>query len=70
MGVYDHFYPTNRFELEGFGTHYVTLGYELTLAVESAALPTEQHGEYVWHTVEELLASPQVHENTKMYFRR
>ncbi|HWV99322.1 MAG TPA: GDP-mannose mannosyl hydrolase [Candidatus Acidoferrum sp.] len=69
LGVYDHFYPTNRFEREGFGTHYVALGYELRLFVEPAALPREQHGEYAWMTETELLESPQVHENTKEYFR-
>ncbi len=69
LGVYDHFYPANRFEQPGFGTHYVVLGYELVLAVIPATLPIEQHGEYVWMTEAELLASPAVHENTKAYFR-
>src|SRR5271169_5446163 len=69
LGVYDHFYPTNRFEREGFGTHYVVLGYELKMFVEPAALPKEQHGEYVWMTEADLLKSPAVHENTKAYFR-
>lgn len=69
LGVYDHFYPTNRFEQNGFGTHYVVLGYELKGFPESTALPTEQHAEYVWMTETELLASPEVHENTKAYFR-
>src|SRR5215471_9332914 len=69
LGVYDHFYPTNRFGREGFGTHYVVLGYELGLDPETANLPTEQHEEYVWKTERELLDSPEVHENTKAYFR-
>jgi colanic acid biosynthesis protein WcaH len=69
LGVYDHFYPTNRFEQNGFGTHYVVLGYELNGFVESAALPKEQHAEYAWMSKDELLASPDVHENTKAYFR-
>lgn len=69
LGVYDHFYPTNRFERPGFGTHYVVLGYELVLSEKPATLPAEQHGEYVWMTEAEILASPEVHENTKAYFR-
>jgi colanic acid biosynthesis protein WcaH len=69
LGVYDHFYPTNRFEREGFGTHYVVLGYELKLFVEATALPKDQHGEYMWMTEQELLRSPEVHDNTKAYFR-
>src|ERR1022692_3334528 len=36
MGVFEHFYPTNHFERDGFGTHYVTLAYELTPPVEDA----------------------------------
>lgn len=69
-GVYEHFYAANRFEHPGYGTHYIVLAYELTLSVEAASLPAEQHGEYRWMTEAALLASPEVHENTKAYFRR
>ena len=69
VGVYEHFYPTNRFELPGFGTHYITLAYELSLSPPELHLPTDQHGEYAWMTPAELLAAPRVHENTKAYFR-
>lgn len=67
--VAEHFYANNRFGKAGFGTHYVTLAYEIKLAQETAALPREQHGEYLWLTPAELLKSPEVHENTKAYFR-
>jgi colanic acid biosynthesis protein WcaH len=70
LGVYEHFYPTNRFEQGAFGTHYVVLGYELTSPVQDALLPKEQHGEYAWRTEAELLNGPEVHEHTKAYFRR
>jgi colanic acid biosynthesis protein WcaH len=70
LGVFEHIYPTNRLELAGFGTHYVVLGYELPSALQPVALPQEQHGEYAWKTETELLACPDVHENTKAYFRR
>jgi colanic acid biosynthesis protein WcaH len=70
LGVYEHFYPTNRFERGAFGTHYVVLGYELTSPVKDALLPKEQHGEYAWRTEAELLNNPEVHEHTKAYFRR
>ena len=69
LGVYDHIYPANRFEKAGFGTHYVVLGYELALSVPAATLPMDQHGEYLWLTEAELLASPEVHKYTKNYFR-
>ncbi len=69
LGVYDHIYRANRFEKRGFGTHYVVLGYELRLSAPLAALPAEQHGEFLWLTEAELLDSSEVHEYTKNYFR-
>ncbi len=70
LGVYEHFYPTNRFELPGFGTHYLTLAYGLSLSPQALHLPSDQHGEYAWLAPVKLLAAPLVHENTKAYFRR
>jgi colanic acid biosynthesis protein WcaH len=69
LGVYEHLYPTNRMEKPGFGTHYVVLAYELAFSLAIETLPKDQHAEYAWMTVDELLKSPQVHENTKAYFR-
>ncbi len=69
LGVYEHLYPTNRLERAGFGTHYIVLGYEVNLPQQPASLPQDQHGEYGWMTPAELLASAEVHENTKAYFR-
>ena len=69
IGVYEHIYPTNRFGKPGFGTHYIVLAHELQLDLDPAALPTDQHGEYLWLTAAELLSSAEVHENTKAYFR-
>jgi colanic acid biosynthesis protein WcaH len=69
-GVYEHLYPSNRFELAGFGTHYITLAYELELSLETSALPKDQHTEFAWMTPAEILDSEVVHENTKAYFRR
>ncbi len=68
LGVYEHIYPANRFELPGFGTHYITLAYELALPPSVLALPVDQHAEFTWMTPAELLSSPFVHENTKAYF--
>jgi colanic acid biosynthesis protein WcaH len=68
VGVFDHIYPTNRFERDGFGTHYVTLAYELDLSLDKGLLPADQHCEYLWLTPAQLLNSAEVHENTKAYF--
>lgn len=68
LGVYEHFYDTNNLEQPGFGTHYVTLAYEMAAPLQAAALPKEQHAEYLWLTDAELLHCPEVHEHTKAYF--
>ena len=71
LGYYEHFYNENFYERPGFGTHYVVLAFALALPEPAALdrLPHAQHTEYKWMTVEDLLASPQVHEHTKAYFR-
>jgi colanic acid biosynthesis protein WcaH len=69
LGVYDHFYPTNRFERTGFGTQYVVLAYEIALGLELSTLPKEQHGEYRWMQPQELANCGEVHPNTQAYFR-
>lgn len=68
VGVYEHFYTTNRQERSGFGTHYVVLAYELTSLVRKLPLPRDQHGEFAWLRRDELLSSAEVHENVKAYF--
>jgi len=68
LGVYEHFYRTNNLEQPGFGTHYVTLAYEVTSPVQAELLPKDQHGEYAWKTEAELVGSPEVHQNSKAYF--
>ncbi len=69
LGAYEHFYDTNRFCEPGYGTHYVVLGHELTLASRPAIQLDDQHSAIKWMAVPDLLAAPDVHENTKAYFR-
>jgi colanic acid biosynthesis protein WcaH len=69
LGVYDHLYPTNRLELPGFGTHYVVLGYEIELNLETGMLPHDQHGHYAWREEQEILTATDVHPNTQAYFQ-
>jgi colanic acid biosynthesis protein WcaH len=64
-----HFYDANSFGDENFGTHYVVLAHELKLADASALKSDAQHSEMRWWDERDLLASDQVHENTKAYFR-
>jgi ADP-ribose pyrophosphatase len=69
LGVYEHFYDTNRLLIPGFGTHYVVLGYEVTLPARPAIQTDDQHSAIRWMSPTEILSDPDVHENTKAYFR-
>jgi colanic acid biosynthesis protein WcaH len=69
IGVYEHFYKTNRFNDPSYGTHYVALGYELRIGTSLPLITDAQHSEYLWWTEAALLESDKVHENTKAYFR-
>lgn len=67
IGVYQHFYDDSIFE--GVRTHYVNLGFEIEVQ-HLGNLPKEQHTEYKWFTLEELLADEEVHPYVKDYFNR
>ena len=69
LGPFQHFY-TDNFSGENFSTHYVVLGYVLSLDIDPSHLPTDQHRDYRWFAVDELLSSKQVHQHTKDYFLR
>ena len=66
IGVFEHFYDDSMYE--DVSTHYVNLAYEYEVK-EVLNLPTEQHDEYRWFTIDELLQSEQVHKYVKDYFR-
>ena len=66
IGVFEHFYDDSIYE--SVTTHYVNIAYEYEVE-EIPDLPAEQHSEYKWFTVNELLESKQVHKYVKDYFR-
>ncbi len=66
-GVWQHFYDDN-FSGTDFTTHYVVLGFRFRVAEEDLLLPDEQHDDYRWLTPEALLASDNVHANSRAYF--
>ena len=68
MGVYEHFYRTNRYHDPVYGTHYVVQAYELRLSHRPSVQLDAQHSQIQWLTTKEILASSDVHENTKAYF--
>ena len=67
LGVYEHFYDDSIFD--SVSTHYVNHGYLLELDDELIEIPKEQHSEYKWFTIKELLQSDEVHDYVKLYFK-
>ena len=66
IGVFEHFYDDSIYK--DVSTHYVNLAYEYEVK-EIPDLPAEQHNEYQWFPIDELLESKQVHKYVKDYFR-
>ena len=66
IGVFEHFYDVSIYQ--DVSTHYVNLAYEIEIK-EELNLPTEQHNEYQWLTIADLLKSEQVHRYVKDYFK-
>ena len=68
-GVYQHIYPGDNVDDDPtFSTHYIVLAFRIALAGAVRNLPKEQHSEYRWASVDEILTDPMVHRNTKNYF--
>lgn len=67
LGAYDHFYQDSIFG-DAPSTHYVALAHKVTLK-EELELPKQQHSEYRWFSIAELLTEETVHENTRAYFQ-
>ena len=66
IGVFEHFYNDSIYL--NVSTHYVNLAYEIEIE-EMPNLPIEQHNEYQWLTINELLKSKQVRKYVKDYFK-
>ena len=48
VGVFEHFYTTNRSASAGYGTHYGVLGYEYRWPPALVPKPDDQHSELRW----------------------
>jgi len=68
IGVYEHFYDDGIYK--DISTHYINLAYEVDINNEILNLPNDQHNEYQWLSINELLNSKQVHKYVKNYFRK
>ncbi|GAB3546862.1 GDP-mannose mannosyl hydrolase [Noviherbaspirillum agri] len=68
VGVFDHLYEDNFYGEPGIGTHYVVCAYQCQVSADAHFVHDDQHAQLRWWDTESLLASPQVHPNTKLYF--
>jgi len=68
IGVFEHFYDDGIYK--DVSTHYINLAYEVDINNEILNLPNDQHNEYQWLSINELLNSKQVHKYVKNYFRK
>ncbi len=65
VGIFEHFYEDAIFD--DISTHYINLVYEVKLSnIEN--LPTDQHSEYRWFDMKELMQSDEVHRYIKDCF--
>lgn len=69
IGAFDHLYPDNFLGALDVSTHYVALRFAAALPGATQLTADNQHAELKWWTVQDLLAEPLAHENTKAYFR-
>ncbi len=69
-GVFEHRYDNeNFFGDPGYGTNYIVLAFAIRASPKISSLPKDQHSDYRWFAIDELLSSSDVHDNTKDFFR-
>lgn len=69
LGAYDHIYIDNFHNKDGVNTHYVALGYKITIEKNIQIKTDNQHSEIRWWAKDDLLKNNLVHDNTKNYFK-
>lgn len=67
IGIFEHIYDDGIFN--DTSTHYINIAYEIKLD-RMNSLPKDQHDEYKWFTIKELLISKDVHPFVKDYFTK
>jgi len=66
-GLYEHFYSNNVFN-DDFSTHYIVLAHQIK--IDELPLVNQQHSEYKWFSIQEILENESVHLYTKDYFTK
>jgi colanic acid biosynthesis protein WcaH len=69
LGVFDHFYENNFYGVPGISTHYVVCAYQFHVKGNTQFVRDAQHAEIKWWDMDSLLASKEVHPNSKLYFQ-
>lgn len=67
VGTFEHFYDDCVFN-DLISTHYIVLGYKLSIDLDIENLPLLQHNQYQWFDVGAIALSDKVHLHTKWYF--
>ena len=67
VGVFDHIYDDNFANVSGINTHYVVLGFQITVADDAHFKGDAQHGELKWWSVADAAQNGEVHANTRRY---
>ena len=65
IGVFEHIYDDSMFD--AISTHYLNLAYEVEVS-DLKDLPKDQHNDYCWFGLEELIQREEVHPYVKDYF--
>jgi len=77
IGIFEHFYEDSIFG-DDISTHYINLAYLLDFDTISNSqytnipitnIPFEQHNEYIWLSIEEIMLRNDVHQYVKDYFK-
>lgn len=68
LGPFDHFYDDCVFGCET-STHYIAIAYELIID-QPISPPNQQHSEYYWASINEIISRNDIHENVKAYFKK
>ncbi|MDR9500038.1 MAG: GDP-mannose mannosyl hydrolase [Hydrogenovibrio sp.] len=67
LGLYDHFYDDSVFGKE-ISTHYVNAPYLIRQQnTQQLDLPTDQHQDYRWVSMEQMEQDNTVHKNSKVF---
>ncbi len=69
LGAYDHIYEDNFHSRNCINTHYVALGYKVSISDDALLKIDDQHSEIKWWSKYDLLKNTNVHNNTKNYFK-